>query len=428
MRGLPGRRLLKGRQILGFGGALALFLCLGGCSSGFLSDTLFIYVENESSQSRQAEIGDSRGVVQQLLEDFEQDNPGVRIQVRHFPSEAIVPATAYRSSRALGPDLLVTRVVTALRLHEQKLTTPVRFSSKRLSEINPWFLADFRLAESEFLAVPLLAEPQLACFNKRRVPVPPTSLDQLIDLSAKGMRVGLPLGATDLFWTASGNAAVDPLMALLASDDAGATAPAITTTDQFKLLKWLNWLDNANKQQNVEFAEESIDLVERLGKGERDWISCNSLWLGRLSSQLGTSLGVSELPGADGQAATTLTRLKVWSFGEHSSPRQRQLAEAFVLFTLNPVNQRLLMQAGPGNLPVNREVLIPIKSSQRFAAMAASLDNSRMLSFRQPDRVEQRVAQLNDLLHQLIAGTLNADGVLQGLSGPGGAAPDPDIP
>jgi len=200
------------------------------------------------------------------------------------------------------------------------------------------------------------------------------------------------------------------------------------STDQFKLLKWLNWLDNANKQQNVEFAEESIDLVERLGKGERDWISCNSLWLGRLSSQLGTSLGVSELPGADGQAATTLTRLKVWSFGEHSSPRQRQLAEAFVLFTLNAVNQRLLMQAGPGNLPVNREVLIPIKSSQRFAAMAASLDNSRMLSFRQPDRVEQRVGQLNDLLHQLIAGTLNADGVLQGLSGPGGAAPDPDIP
>ncbi len=411
--------------------SLALSLGLSGCSDGLLSDTLFIFVENESNQTRQAEIGDSRGVVEGLLKDFEQVNPGVRIQVRHFSSEEILPATTFRSSRALGPDLLVTRVITALKLHEQKLTTPVRFSGKRLSEIHPRFLAEFRLTENTLLAVPLLAEPQLACFNKRRVPAPPTSLDQLIDLSAKGMRVGLPLGATELFWTASGNGASDSLITLLGSEQAGkqagAASPAITPTDQLRLLGWLNWLDNANRQQNVEFAEESIDLVERLGKGERDWISCNSLWLGRLSKELGSSLGVSELPGANDQPATTLTRLKVWSFGEHSSPRQRELAEAFVLFTLNTVNQRRLMQAGPGNLPVNREVLIPVKSSRRFAAMAASLDHSRMLSFRHPDSVEERVGQLHDLLRQLIVGTIDAPGVLRDLNDPG-APPDLDTP
>lgn len=416
------------RRFLRLGGALVLGLGLGGCSNGFLPDTLFIYVESESSLSRQAEIGDSRGVVQQLLEDFEQANPGVRIQVRHFSSEALVPATAYRSSRALGPDLLVTRVVTALQLHQQNLTTPVRFPGKRLDEIHPRFLAEFRLSDNQLLAVPLLAEPQLACFDKRRVPDPPTSLDQLIALSAKGMRVGLPLGATDLYWTTSGSEAEGSLDSLLESDDATAAAPRLNAVEQRQLRGWLNWLDNANRQQNVEFAEESIDLVERLGKGERDWISCNSLWLGRLGRQLGSSLGVSELPGRDGRPATTLTRLKVWSFGKHSSPRQRQLAKAFVLFTLNPVNQRQLMLAGPGNLPVNRQVLIPTKSSRRFVAMTGSLDNSTMLNFRHPDRVEQRVGQLNDLLRQLIAGTLDADGVLQGLTVPGGAPPDPDIP
>ena len=418
------------RGCLRLGGALVLLLGLGGCSSGFLPDTLFIYVENESSQSRQAEIGDSRSVVQQLLEDFEQANPGMRIQLRHFSSEAIVPATAYRTSRALGPDLLVTRVVTALRLNQQQLTTPVRFRGKDLEEIHPRFLAEFRLADDRFLAVPLLAEPQLACFNRRRVPDPPTSLDQLIALSAKGMRVGLPLAATDLYWTASGSEAEDSLQALLESaDDSAAAAPSFKATDQRKLLGWLNWLDNANQQQNVEFAEESIDLVERLGRGDRDWISCNSLWLGRLGRQMKGSLGVSELPGADGQPATTLTRLKVWSFGTHSSPRQRELAQAFVLFTLNPVNQRRMMLAGPGNVPVNKEVLIPTKSSQRYAAMAASLDHSRMLSFRHPEQVEQRVGQLHDLLRQLMAGSLDPKGVIQGLAGPaGGAPPDQDTP
>jgi ABC-type glycerol-3-phosphate transport system substrate-binding protein len=418
------------RRCLRLGGALALVLGLSGCSGGVLSDTLFIYVENESSQSRQAEIGDSRRVVQRLLEDFEEANSGVRIQVRHFSSEEIVPATAYRSSRALGPDLLVTRVVTAMRLNQQQLTAPVRFGGKGLEEIHPRFLAEFRLEDDRFLAVPLLAEPQLACFNRRRVPDPPTSLDQLIALSAKGMRVGLPLAAADLFWTASGSEAEDSLQTLLESaDSSAAAAQSLKATDQPKLLGWLNWLDNANRQQNVEFAEESIDLVERLGRGERDWISCNSLWLGRLGRQMKGALGVSELPGADGQPATTLTRLKVWSFGTDSSPRQRQLAQAFVLFTLNPVNQRRLMLAGPGNLPVNKEVLIPTKSSQRFAAMAASLDHARMLIFRYPERVEQRVGQLHDLLRQLMAGSLDPDGVIRGLTDPaGGAPPDQDTP
>jgi ABC-type glycerol-3-phosphate transport system substrate-binding protein len=133
-------------------------------------------------------------------------------------------------------------------------------------------------------------------------------------------------------------------------------------------------------------------------------------------------------PGRDGRPASTLTRLKVWSFGDHSSPRQRQLAKSFVLFTLNPVNQRRLLLAGPGNLPVNRQVLVPTTSSNRFAAMSASLDNSTMLNFRNPDRVEERVGQLNDLLRQLIAGTLDAYGVLQGLSAPGAAPPDADTP
>ncbi|MCP9799331.1 extracellular solute-binding protein [Synechococcus sp. RedBA-s] len=429
MRRRSGRQSPRAPRILKLGCTLTLLLGLGGCSNGFLPDTLFIYVENESDLSRQAEIGDSHEAVLQLLKDFEQVNPGVRIQVQYFPSEAIVPATALRNARALGPDLLVTRLFTALQLHEQNLTAPVSFPGKRFDEIHNRFLSRFRLANNQFLAVPLLAEAQLACFNKRRVPVPPTSLDELIALSAKGMRVGLPLSAPDLYWTTSGSEAKGSLNALLESDNSNAAAPTrLDAVEQRQLRGWLNWLDDANQQLNVEFAEDVIELRDRLGKGERDWISCHSLWLGLLGRQLGSSLGVSQLPGRAGQPATTLTHLKVWSFGEHSSPRQRQLAKAFVLFTLNPVNQRRLMLDVPGSLPVNRQVLIPTKSSDRFAVMTASMDNSIMLNLRNPHVVEQQGDQLNDLLRQLILGTLDVDGVLQDLSAPGGAPPDPGTP
>lgn len=198
----------------------------------------------------------------------------------------------------------------------------------------------------------------------------------------------------------------------------------ISASDRQDLLRWLSWLNNANLQQNVEFADEPVDLVQRLEEGRLGWISCNSLWLERLGKALGSSFGVSELPGRAGEPAQGLTRLKVWSFGRHSTPRQRQLAKEFVLFTLNRLNQKRLMLAAPGNLPVNSTVLIPSKSSAVFAALAESLDRAQLMSFRDPDRIETRLAWINEVLERAIVNAVAPSDVLRTLqAGPAAAPP-----
>lgn len=401
--------------------ALVLLLAaglLGGCT-GFGTDALFLYVETESDESRQMEIAEARKATSQLLSDFAKVNPQVHIHVRHFTADEIVRQTRFRASRGLGPDLLVSRVATALTLHEGSLTETVRLSGQRLGAIEPRFLDDFRQADG-LLAVPLLAQPQLACYDRRRLARPPGSLAELMERSEEGLRVGLPLTLADLYWTSSGVGADAALLRLMEG-----RTPAPDAADRRALRRWIDWLVAANLREHVVFADEPSELVHRLKAGELDWVSCSSLWLGPLQAHFGANLGVSELPGLPGAPARSITKLRVWSFGRHSTARQRQLAESFVLFTLNPVNQKRLMQAGVGNLPVNREVLVPTKASPTFRAMAASFSRARMLSFRQPERTEERIAALGRLVGRAVLGELTTDEVMAmlGEAASGMAAP-----
>ncbi len=413
---VPRRMGLRGGVV-----AVALLLC-GGCTSWRLNDSLFLYVEIDPRLNGTEELHQNRRRALTLIDEFRQVNPGVNIHLRHLPSDVFLSSTAFRNSRGLGPDLMVTRVITALRLHEQDLSESVQLDPARLREIQPRFLDDFRTEEG-LLAVPVLAQPEVACFNRRRVPVPPRTLDDLIDLSARGMRSGLPLRLLDLFWTSNGTSSENALVRVVEEPPTADGRLAISPEDRRALRRWFQWLDNANLQQNVEFSEDGVALVDRLEAGQLDWISCNSVWLEQLSTSLGPDLGVSELPGQRGRPAQGLTRLSVWSFGRHSTPRQRQIARDFVLFSLSKLTQRRLMLAAPGNLPVNREVRIPTKSSGTFAALAASLENARLPSFRNPDRIEARLSWIQTLLERMIVGGIDPEQAIRMLeAGP----PRPD--
>jgi hypothetical protein len=82
------------------------------------------------------------------------------------------------------------------------------------------------------------------------------------------------------------------------------------------------------------------------------------------------------------------------------------LAEAFVFFSLNKVNQKDMMLSSPGTLPVNPEVLIPTKSSHRLAALAASWENSQMLSFSNPEQTVAVSLAIESVLQETIQGEL----------------------
>ncbi len=386
--------------------ALALLLSCGGCGGGggFGPDNLYISVETSTNSGGSVELGANRTIGRRLIEKFRTLNPDVAVHVSHFPVGELLPATRFRDSRGLGPDLIVSRVITALQLHQQGLSSDVSLKQEGLDRLQPRFLRSFRKGSRVF-AVPFLAQPQVACYDRRRLKNPPRSLDELLALSARGLRVGLPLGVGEIYWTTTAQGAGQAVARLL-DGPPQPTPTTLSAADREALERWIAWLHNASLQQNISFSDDPLDLVEQLQRGERDWISCTSLWIDGLRQRMGPHLGVSVLPGAAEAPATPITRLLVWSFGRHSSARQRQVAERFVAFSLNEVTQKQLMEVVPGNLPVNPNVLIPTRSSALMAALSSSLDHSLMFDLRDPDGAIARGMRLEAVLKKVVQGEL----------------------
>jgi hypothetical protein len=203
--------------------------------------------------------------------------------------------------------------------------------------------------------------------------------------AAEGVRVGLPLQMFELLWTASDFEADRALLNLFRTRvQTKALWQGLSPMDRTRVEAWLGWLAKANIEPNLIFVETADELVERMERGQLDWISCSSTAIERLKRKMGPHLGVSVLPtGRDGKPARPLARLQLLSFGRDSTPAQRQVATSFALFVLNDFSQTNLISKAFGNMPVNQNVVVPVKDSPALAVMQASLDHSTVPTFRE---------------------------------------------
>lgn len=108
-----------------------------------------------------------------------------------------------------------------------------------------------------------------------------------------------------------------------------------------------------------------------------------------------------------------MPRLLLISFGRDSTPSQRRLAESFALFMLNDISQNSLMQRAFGNMPVNRNVIVPVKDSPVLAAMEESLDFSTVPTLKEGVVLRQRTEELRQLLKQNIYGEESPERVME---------------
>jgi hypothetical protein len=395
----------------------AVALTLGGCIKRELpgSHTLFIYIQSEPGEGNNPagtpfdKDLELQGLLQDLIQRYRRKNPGARIHVRSFATEDLAPEIRLRQNSGLGPDLVISDVKVAFELHEQKLTAPVRIPSARLNNIAANVIRPFE-QKGALLALPLLLEPQIACFNRARVPEAPQSLQQLLALAASGRRVGLPIQISDLAWTISGqDANAQPL--LLAAIEADRIPPEQQPAARRALSAWIAWIRMASLQQYVVFTDTTDDLYAQFLNQQLDWIPCRSLNARLLQKKFGSQFGAAPLPGRNpGEPAAATVKLMTWSFGHHSSGMQQQLAKDFALFSLNEVSQKELMLTTQSSLPINTQVMVPSKSSQLLAAMEIGLEHGLLLNFNRGmlmKRVE--AGRLQALIRQAVLGETGAN-------------------
>jgi arabinogalactan oligomer/maltooligosaccharide transport system substrate-binding protein len=349
-------------------------LSLAGCTGGVgLPKVLYLSISTNSDQRIDAELLDDFIERLNLLQvSYRQIHPGTRFQFSVYPEESIAAAIRRRSNAALGPDLLLINGDTAQAMLQLGLTDPFPRSPDLEKLFNPDDLARIRTPSGQLAGLPLLIQPQVACFNRKRLANPPTTLEELLKATATGNSVGLSVELNSMFWTAGSTGAV-------ASLQRAATGMALNLAERQKIIQWLRWLQNASNQQRMSFLADQLALKSAFTAGQLDWISCSSQSVPRLRKSMGPALGVASLPSGPGGQASPLNRLRVLALGRSTSRAGRERALAFSRFIVNPLIQRSIT-IGTETLPANRFVKVPVQSSETLAAMVASQQGGQQVT------------------------------------------------
>jgi len=399
---------LRTARQLAWGLGLLAWL-LSGCSSTSNRDALrgriFLAIGASYSDRLSPTVIEERiSRVNQLIKGFQALHPEVEAEINVFREGDLQQAIARRNATGLGPDLIFLDGMTAHSLALAGMVRPMRFPRSTTEQIEPASFDRLRLKNGSFAGLPLLLEPQIACFNRARLAQSPSSLQSLLELAETGLEIGISLESAGLYWTAGPLGAAPALKAL-------ALGQPITPAQHRQIRYWLKWIQTAQLLQHINYYGPEEDLVQGLMKGRLDWIPCHSNSLVRLRQALGKRLAVASLPGDFAGPATPITRERVWAFGVNSSANQRRIAEAFATFTVNPLIQRSLTISIQNQLPVNRHVPPPVASSAVLGAMVTSEQQGQasdeMVKMVPP--LDQRRRQLAQLMMRLVFGEISPD-------------------
>ncbi|MFM7677139.1 MAG: extracellular solute-binding protein [Synechococcus sp.] len=408
LRGLS-QRLTGAEQPLTPGFRLRLltggFASLMPAEGPRLRGTLYLGVVLDRDQVLNADtVMDLRGRVEELDKAFRTVYPEVTIQLQVFRSDTIIPELAARVRSGLAPDLLVVSGLFANDLQLLGLTEPTRLGPEERRQFNEAALDRLRLPDGRMTGVPLLFHPEVACFNRSRLDTSPATVEELLQRSAEGTRVGLAAHPLSLYWTAGSLGANGALVE-------AARGRSLTPEQRQRLRDWLVWLRAASLQHRVTVYADQNQMLKDFHQGRLDWISCSSIDIPTLRQQLGPRLGVAPLPSGPGGDPTPVSRERVMVFGRGSSPEQRRIAEAMVRFSINPLIQRNFTLGTMAVLPVNRFVPPPVNSSATLAALAESQRqsdaNPMLVEFVHPG--DPRLGALARTLVQLLFGDLDPD-------------------
>ena len=404
------RSTRKRRRFVFLSAACALGLT--GCTGGFaLPNVLYLAIGANSDQTIDAELIEDINNRLKLLESgFRQIYPSTRFQFAAYPETGIKPAMARRNRAGLGPDLLLINGDTAKQLVNAGLADPFPLTPALANLFNPGDLDRLRLPDGDLAGLPVIIHSQVACFNRKRLPTPPSTLQELLDASAKGHNIGLSVELSTLFWTAGSVGATDAWSLAV-------KGKRLSRADVNSIENWTAWLQDASDQQRITFYPNQASALAEFSAGRLDWISCSSTNLPRLRKSLGASLGVSNLPSGPGGSASPINRLRVLALGRNSSRQGRDRALAFSRFSVNPLVQRGMTLGSQILLPANRFVKVPVQSSVTLQAMSdsqeASLRTAELANLLHVD--DPRLDRAQNLITQLVFGEISPQGAATAL-------------
>jgi len=241
---------------------------LGSCSpQGVPPVVLLIAIGTSQDQVINGQLHrEFREQQKRLEQSFRQLHPSIRFRFSLYPEERLVETMRRRRWSGLEPDLFYVTSRAAHQLLRADITIPYPASAQQ-GRIEPTLLRIESDRDGTLTGLPVLQELQISCFDNRRLPQPPASLDALVAASAAGAPIGLPVNPENLFWTLGSTGALPAVIHVLSGNPP-------TELDRQALGRWLAWLTHAGSQQQVVFYGNQEVAEQELAEGRLAWIPC----------------------------------------------------------------------------------------------------------------------------------------------------------
>ncbi len=229
---------------------VALTTSLTGCSSQFEPSVVVKIVRtvntNETISSQDYER--LRELTDSVLQHVQGVDESIRPQLSLSSQRNFIDEIEDQTRSGFGPDLLITDSETALELYRKKLIDPITLTSEERADTPTHLLELATARDGQLVGRPVNQFIQLACYNKSKLPSPPTTL-KAMEESSSDNTFGMALQLKDLFWSAESFDAGEAMQAALDKKTpkpkrqkksptgfAGLNPPAINKTSVFSTI------------------------------------------------------------------------------------------------------------------------------------------------------------------------------------------------
>lgn len=372
-------------------------------------------------------------VFDQLLSNFAELHPEVRITDERFSAEALEQTFPEQAASGLGPDIVILPTAHINELVDAGLIRDIRaalgedgsihadqFLTSALDTVRdgeqvyglPLSLSTFGLyynkallgeeptdsATISDLTTVLTQQPITdtaaleALVNETEPILPATDLEQLLQQANSGQRVAMLSTFYDAFWgvQAFGGQLFDEEGRVL--------------LNQGGFANWLSWLKRAQLNPNIILSQRDETLFDLFTQGETTYYIGRSDTLPILQEAMGAeNVGVVRLPSLQGKAAGPFLEVNALLFSEASAANSADAALHLGQF-LTSTEQQTELALVAGQIPANHHVQIDPRVAPLVAEFVAQSRTSIPISLSNRGRVNEIIALGDTLYGQVLVG------------------------
>jgi len=287
-------------------------------------------------------------VLEQALIQFNEIHPKVQIITTAFPDDQILTEFMDVGKEGLGPTLLLGLDSWAGDLADAGMIRPVSADLASLDIFNTRNIALTQYQGQQF-GIPMALAPRGLYYNKSIVPVPPTTLDELLQDAAAGHSVAFVPRFTQAYW------GIQTFGEGLFDDQARFTLAESGFTE------WMNWLNEAQNSPGVIMNIDDESLLSLFASGQVAYYVAGPGVQAQIFSQMDGKnpfeVGVAPLPGRPEHPAGPLLPAEIIMFYKFASRNETIIANELAAFLVNQ-QQSIRFLRELARVPANPDVRV----------------------------------------------------------------------